>query len=93
MKFHYSDGLESFSENIPVQTSTTVLELLPELITQFLPHEYQLDAVDGTQPSSIALVQGQSELVYRQAVSSNLETEVCIKVDRETSSPMCSDKD
>ena len=47
-----------------MQTSSTVSDLLPELITLFLPHEYQLDAVDGTQPSSIVLVQGQSESIF-----------------------------
>lgn len=63
LKFHYSDGLGNYTENLEVQASSTVSELLPELITRFLPHQYQLDAVDGTQPSSIALVQGQSEYI------------------------------
>ena len=61
LRFHYSDGIENFTENVHVTSSSTVSELLPELITRFLPHEYQLDAVDGTQPSSVALLQGQSK--------------------------------
>ena len=63
LKFHYSNGLEFVSDHLPVHTTSTVTELLPELITRFLPHQYQLDAVDGNQPSSITLVQGQSEYV------------------------------
>ena len=61
LRFHYFDGLENYTENVHVQSSTTASELLPELITTFLPHEHQLDAIDGAQPSHISLVQGQSE--------------------------------
>ena len=61
LKFHYSDGLNSFSENIAVQSKSTVGELLPDLITTFLPHECQLAAVDGNQPSSVSIVQGLGE--------------------------------
>ena len=47
-----------------MQSKSTVGELLPDLITTFLPHEYQLAAIDGNQPSSVTLVQGLSEWYY-----------------------------
>jgi len=36
-------------------------EILPDLITTFLPHEYQMAAIDGTKPTSVSLVQGKSQ--------------------------------
>ena len=61
LKFHYSDGLDTFTENMPVQSRSTVEEILPNLITTFLPHEYQMAAIDGTQPTTVSLVQGKSQ--------------------------------
>jgi len=60
LRFHFNNGHERLSENIQVKSSTTALELVPELLQRFLPQLGGME-VPTTHHSYIALMQGESE--------------------------------
>lgn len=62
LRFHYHNGLTTVTEDVAVRSSTSIAELLPELLQKFLPHLQPIVRNGESHTHSyVALVQGDSE--------------------------------